>query len=270
MSTRVKVAIRGLSPITGDWDALAVRSQAIELIESAADAEAVITDCEQVAARATDAGQWVLLANPFDACENTSERLRRSQRSMPGQVMRFQPSIAQVNQALDTGKLGDLGLLRIHYWGAGAGSKAALAGQLDLALWVFGGMPCEIFAVERPDYRQVHLGFDGGGMAIVDLDAHATSASGYYSLSVIGSSGAAYADDHHNMHLRVGPHDVSALPVAQGDAMITAMIDEFATAIRDDSDFYVNWDDTHAALQLAAAVTESAQQDAVVTGGDRG
>lgn len=271
MTSRVTLAISGSSLVADGWDSLAVRSRAIELVEHVADAAAVITDSEELAVAAADAGQWMLLANPFGAAQQTQERLLYSGRSMPGQVLRFQPSITQVKQALDAGKLGDPGLLRIHYWGLEAGSEAALAGQLDLALWMFGGMPTELYAIERSDYRQVHLGFEGGGMAMIDLDASAKSGSGYYALSVIGSSGAAYADDHHNMHLQLGQHEITALPVAQADFMVAAMIDEFATAIGDERYFSVDWSDTRVALQLAAAVGESAQQqDVVVRGGDRG
>ena len=47
--------------------------------------------------------------------------------------------------------------------------------QLDLAQWMFRGLPTEIFVLGRvgptdaargPDYVQIHLGFPHGGMAV--------------------------------------------------------------------------------------------------------
>ena len=109
-------------------------------------------------------------------------------------------------------KLGEPGLLRVHRWRQAetethilskSSTAALLFGDIDLALRIFGETPTEIYAIGRDDhaYVQVHLGFSNGGMAILDFARGLPSGQGYNSVSLIGSTGAAYADDHHNSHL---------------------------------------------------------------------
>lgn len=141
---------------------------------------------------------------------------------------RFLPSRQLIRQQLDTGKLGEVGLIRVHRWqpmsspgprglgdscstsestdpqGGGLLDEALLR-DLDLVLWLVGKLPDAIHAVEQSDasgrFVQVHLGFPGGAMALIDFTNRLPAGDGYQSLSVIGSAGAAYADDHQNMQL---------------------------------------------------------------------
>ena len=139
---------------------------------------------------------------------------------------RFLPSRQLIRQQVDSGKLGDVGLIRIHRWEPNVGHvsnvpglnghvenvphdagdlPAALLRDLDLTLWLAGKMPDAIHAVEQSDSTgrtsQIHLGFPGGAMALIDYSNRLPAGDGYQSLSVIGSSGAAYSDDHQNMQL---------------------------------------------------------------------
>lgn len=138
---------------------------------------------------------------------------------------RFLPSRQLIRQQLDAGKLGEVGLIRIHRWESVGQvfNLPGLAGQvenlphvegnlptgllcdLDLVLWLVGKLPDAIHAVEQSDasgrFVQVHLGFPGGAMALIDFSNRLPVGDGYQSLSVIGSAGAAYADDHQNMQL---------------------------------------------------------------------
>lgn len=126
---------------------------------------------------------------------------------------RFLPSRQLIRQQLDAGKLGDVGLIRIHRWEPSVGKAdgdlpAGLLRDLDLVLWLTGKLPDVIHAVEQigPDNSaarsiQLHLGFPGGAMALIDFSNQLPRGDGYQSLSVIGSAGAAYADDHQNMQL---------------------------------------------------------------------
>lgn len=138
---------------------------------------------------------------------------------------RLLPSRQLIRQQLDAGKLGEVGLIRIHRWEpvGQVFNLPGLAGQvenlphdesnlptgllrdLDLVLWQVGKFPDAIHAVEQSDasgrFVQVHLGFPGGAMALIDFANRLPAGDGYQSLSVIGSSGAAYADDHQNMQL---------------------------------------------------------------------
>ncbi len=139
---------------------------------------------------------------------------------------RFLPSRQLIRQQIDSGKLGEIGLIRIHRWEPNvghvsnvpdlnehvenvphedAGVPTGLLRDLDLVLWLVGKLPDAIHAVEQNDasgrFVQVHLGFPGGTMALLAYSDRLPAGDGYQSLSVIGSAGAAYADDHQNMQL---------------------------------------------------------------------
>lgn len=132
---------------------------------------------------------------------------------------RFLPSRQLIRQQLDSGKLGDVGLVRVHRWeptktqvedvpAETFGLPTGLFRDLDLVLWLVGQSPNAIHAVEQSDAAnsrgrsiQVHLGFPSGAMALIDYSNQLPDGDGYQSLSVIASSGAAYADDHQNMQL---------------------------------------------------------------------
>lgn len=126
---------------------------------------------------------------------------------------RFLPSRQLIRQQLDSGKLGEVGLVRVHRWEPNVpheinGLPTGLLRDLDLVLWLVGKFPDSIHAVSRLKSNaagsrliQVHLGFPGGAMALIDYSNQLPEGDGYQSLSVIGSTGAAYADDHQNTQL---------------------------------------------------------------------
>lgn len=126
---------------------------------------------------------------------------------------RRHPSVAAVKLALDSGKLGTAALVRLHRWRPRlketeqVAMEEPLAGDLDLVLWLTGQLPVSVFARTSEQqsaaqrYMQVHLGFADEGMALIDLALTLPPGAGYFSLSVIGTTGAAYADDHANTHL---------------------------------------------------------------------
>ena len=136
---------------------------------------------------------------------------------MIGGTLRFLPSQQVLKQRLAAGQLGELGLLRAHRWHAGDGTgpgpgwQALAAPYLDLANWLFGDRPERVYArTGGTDYAQIHLGFGAGGMALIDVSAGLPPGDGYRSVSVIGSAGAGYADDHHNRALLFGGGDPAA------------------------------------------------------------
>lgn len=125
------------------------------------------------------------------------------------------PSRQLIKRELDAGKLGEPGLIRIHHWDA-AGEidgnhslPAAVLQELDVILWLMGKSPSIVHALEQANsagnkqgrYLHIHLGFPGGGMALLDFSSLHPPGDPYRMLHVIGSAGAAYADDHQNMQL---------------------------------------------------------------------
>jgi predicted dehydrogenase len=99
---------------------------------------------------------------------------------------------------------------------------------------------------------QVHLGF-AAGMALIDL-ARLPTGDGYHSLSVIGASGAAYADDHQNAQLlyRGGPG--RAIVTGEGSKHLVAMLQDFTDTIaggRDLSETVAAWRDVLTVVEAA-------------------
>jgi predicted dehydrogenase len=148
---------------------------------------------------------------------------------------RFLPSRRLIRQQLDAGKLGEPGLIRLHRWAPAEHDGSALR-DLDLVMWYFGKPPNLVYAVQQV----FHLGFPGGGMALLDHavmapspDRAATPAAGdrYDSLSVICSSGAAYADDHQNTQLIFRGGSTAAIRTDGRIQQWSALVQEFVDSI---------------------------------------
>lgn len=156
---------------------------------------------------------------------------------------RYLPSRQLIRQQLDSGKPGTVGLVRIHRWEPGAPASLPESPQLpmplirdlDLALFLAGKPPQLIFAVHAGPsggFLQVHLGFEGGGMALIDYTGLLPSGDGYQSLSVIASSGALYADDHQNVQLVYRGGHPQAVRSDEGARQLTTLLQEFVSAVQ--------------------------------------
>ncbi len=177
--------------------------------------------CDMVC-QAAEAGKHVLADTPLAESVEQAQRAIRACRAagvclMVGQPLRFMPYQQAVRESLDAGKLGVPGLLRIHHWNAGADCEDGrnlvdavselTIREVDLACWLFDAAPDIVystaFSLDKPNRGvQLHLGFPAGGMALIDCSrALQPGSDSYYALTLIGSKGAAYADDHHNTNL---------------------------------------------------------------------
>ena len=224
------------------------------------------------AAEAVRHGKHVLLELPPAADAARLEALGEQCTSagvclMVGGTFRFLPSQQVLKQRLDSGKLGELGLLRAHRWHAAAGDNTGsvsgwqdlAAPYLDLANWLFDDRPERVYArTAGSDYVQIHLGFRAGGMALIDVSAGLPPGDGYRSVSVIGSTGAGYADDHHNRALLFGGGDPAAPDPGEGNHDLVGELTEFAAAAAEGRAARVTGADAEAALQVAAAAAASA------------
>lgn len=235
---------------------------------------------QAVVAQAARAGKHVLLdmrlllrIHPGDASIAASQSAGVT--FMLGQATRFLPSVAEVKSCLRSGVLGAPGLLRIHDWrprdvdgqaDTTAAVFEAVLPDVDLANWIFDALPGEVYAaghaaaeVTRGSYGyvQVHLGYTGGGMALVDHSITLPSGSDYFSLSVFGSAGAAYADDHHNMHLLYGGGRPTALPAGQGRLHHLGELQEFVDAVETGRPPAISAEDGHKAAEVVRAAGRS-------------
>ena len=260
------------------------------LLDDHADSfDAVVVDApvgsrDQLAAKAAEAGKHVLVETPIALSTAAADAVADAAmgsgvRLMVGNLPRYAPAGATVREALDSGELGEPGLLRIHRWEPldtgswptleneqGSVVVRNLSADIDLAIWLFGGLPSEVYAtgrkishggIDQPDYVQVHLGFDGGGMSVIDYSASLAQGPGYHFLSMIGSKGAAYADDHHNVNLVYGNGGTRALDPGHGVGHILAQLQEFADAIHGGRDPATTGVNGRSAVLVAEAAAES-------------
>ena len=265
------------------------------------DAVVIQADCAEHASLAVAAargGKHVLVDSPLAltvesadmaiaACDAAGGRL------MVGQSLRFAPAQQTLKERLSSGKLGTPGLLRIHRWEPLASGDGWQSGHdvlregtpflaraipaIDLANWLFETRPTHVYAVgckqssgelESPDYFQIHLGFPEGGMVLIDEARTLPRGDAYFSLSVIGSMGAAYADDHHNMNLLYRGGAPAALNANHGDLHVLSQLEEFTRAITEAREPVIGGADGRAAIEVAIAAAESMQsgRSAVLSG----
>ncbi len=230
----------------------------------------------ELAIKAAEAGKHVLVEPPLalstaDADAAIAAARSSGARLMAGNPARFAPAGQTARNSLDSGELGEPGLLRVHRWEPPSVTsqpliEGSLAQDLDLAIWLFEGTPTEVYATarnisghgsDRPDYAQIHLGFPGGGMSIIDYSDGLPMGPGYHFLSLIGSRGAAYADDHHDVNLVYGGGNAQSLDADRGRLHLLAQLQEFVDAIEDDREPSVTGADGRAAVETAVAAMES-------------
>ena len=220
------------------WDAVLVSADRRDAVEAASGALA--------------AGKHTLLErSPLDAVaiESLTDAARAATaRLMVGGGLRYAASLQAVHQSVASRQIGQPGLLRAHRWLPTADAEPGVSlqgGQLleeiDVALWLFGQLPTHVLAsgAATPEtggaFVQIHLGFPDQGMALLDYDV-LTQGAGYFSLSLIGSQGAAYADDHHNTQLLFRGGAPAGLTTAGGGCGRLGQLQEFATAISQQRD----------------------------------
>jgi predicted dehydrogenase len=159
------------------------------------------------------------------------------------------PSLQLVRQQLDAGRLGAPGFVRLHRWQAAAVGDRCERGEvpgrvvrdLELVVWLMGRPAERVYAVESKvnagqalggRYVQVHLGFPGGGMALIDHSDRLPPGDGYFSLTLVGSAGAAYSDDHQNMQLVYRGGQPQAVRTDEGTEGLTTLLRDFVEAVR--------------------------------------
>ncbi len=163
---------------------------------------------------------------------------------MPAHPLRFLPEIVPIRESAAAGKLGMPGLLRVHVWINDALPAEQLAfDQIDLAICLFDAQPNLVHCLRRPNYLQLHLGFPGDAMALIDIATQRPGPDPYLSVHLIGSDGAVYADYHRNAQLLFTGGGTRAL-VHQASLVLATqkMLEEFISG-----DWQVGLADTIAA-----------------------
>jgi len=167
-----------------------------------------------------------------------------------GHPLRHRPMVEPVHTALREGQLGEPGILRVHDWqsarepgGIPPGWEwRSLRQWADLVVWLLGKAPDTVWAT-RPrmagdagvreasvETVQIHCGGPGAAMVLIDLAHGLPTGDDYWSLSLIGSRGAAYADDHRNRQLLFGGGTARAECTREGDWPLLQLVRSFSTS----------------------------------------
>src|SRR5262249_44090281 len=104
---------------------------------------------------------------------------------------------------------------------------------------------------------QVHLGFPGGAMALIEHTDRLPPGDGYQSLAVIGTAGAAYADDHQNMQLAYRGGRPQAVRTEEEAGALAALVQDFADALRAGRDLSASVPAWQGVLAVADAARRS-------------
>ena len=182
----------------------------------------------------------------------------------PACPWRFIPAIQSVKASIDAGKLGEIGLIRMHRWNSKATHESddipdRMIPAIDIATWFFGEQPRKVFSLKSSsisDYIQLHLQFEGDGMVVIDDTTALPEGGDYFSLTVIGGRGAAYADDHRNMNLIVDGVHPHAVRTEQGAIHIARQLQEFVNTVNNASPPGLAQDVSNV-LQVSDAVLET-------------
>ena len=94
-------------------------------------------------------------------------------------------------------------------------------------------------------------------MALLDVTSELSEGDDYYSLSLIGADGAAYADDHHNMQLIFTGGSAAAARAQPISLHWTEPLRQFVMAIGKSRVPAIGGDDAISALKVSAAIRRS-------------
>jgi hypothetical protein len=253
----IRLALSGTTEAVRDALAVRLRGATLQATPEP-DAVAFLGSADLAAvSRLLAGGKHVLLADgscpPVDVLDQLATSAGRARLAVVNPDAHL-PSRQLVRQLLHAGKLGGPGLVRLHRWEP-AGQPSALVRDLEMVLGLVGSPAHLVYAVENAPagFVQVHLGFAGGATALLD-HARLPAGDAYGSLSVIGSSGAAHADDHGNVQLLYRGGPPLAVRTGEGLAPLASLLQDFIDGVqagRDFADTLAGW---RSALRVSNAV----------------
>jgi predicted dehydrogenase len=200
---------------------------------------------------------------------------------MVGQTVRFQPAIAELSRALQRGDIGDPKLLHVswytgHVWPNGwrgwqldvsrSGGHPVHNGthSIDLAVWLMGSNPIEVFArhfptfaaeMPMPDSFQVQLRFENGALATLEL-CYALRQPGEFlrRIMLVGADGTMVHDTDEDPGLSSPGNPV---PPSSIENALTLQLGHWVRAAQGLEPFIVTTAQARVALATAVAAQES-------------
>lgn len=184
--------------------------------------------------------------------------------------LRYQAASKAVLASLDNKKLGRPGLVRIHAWSPSPPADEQLLSLIDLACSVFQSAPETVWAIQKifgqaSRCMNLHMGFPQNGMALIDVSIGDSFGAGYFTWSVIGSDGAAYIDDHHDMQLLIRDSQRRAITAPDTSLSILSQVQEFLDRVTSRREPRVDTSDLEVALNVAASAMQSITTEAVAS-----
>lgn len=274
----IRLAVHGVDDVVRECLAIRLRGASVETERAGLDAGAFLgagQPAPGAVERLLRSGTSVLIGTDMPLPLAALEALTVAAREGAARLSvvnpdRHLPSRRLIREQLDTGKLGEVGLIRLHRWEPNPShdSLPPLVRDLDLTLWLMDRTPNLVYAVGNDRLTQVHLGFPGGGMALIDHGYRLPAGDGYQSLSVISSAGAAYADDHQNMQLLYRGGRPQAVRTEEGVRQMASLIQEFIDGLKAGvplTDSLASWQTVWAVAEAVRGSLQSRQ--AVVLGG---
>lgn len=217
--------VDGLSRFVGDFDACIVHGGP--------------DDVPETLRKLVATGKPVLLDSDYIRSANELERIQVvSAQIAVTQSGRHTAYARSILESLRAGRLGKPGLVRIHRWARAKDGdlesqlRRLVIREIDFTCSLFDAAPTDVFGTRLGTSDELmgihsHLGFDGG-MAMIECSL--ADRMPYYSACLIGSAGAAYADDHHNTNLLYGD-TTTGRPVANDGSTWLSQLDAFAELI---------------------------------------
>lgn len=207
-----------------EFRAAASRIRELEVVDIDSSPDVVVSDDNEE----TFGGKPVLLVGSSPKMENIP-----SCKIFPAFPWRFSPQAMTIRESVDTGNLGKPVILRMHVWGTVSDpvDDTTRIGAVDLALWFIGEEANAVFLSGNANTESVHLGFASGAMAMLDFTSALPEGDGYHSLNLIGSQGAAYADDHRDRNLLFNGGEPAAAAPAIQSAYIQPMLEDFVRGV---------------------------------------
>ncbi len=162
---------------------------------------------------------------------------------------RYAPSLQLIRRQLDAQCFGEPGLLRLHRWQSERlTTTTEWLSDLDVVLWLMGGPPDSILCIDQSNRtatnspadqnvltvrgtKQIHCRWSNGASALVDFCDQLPEGEGYFSMTLIGSSGAAYLDDHSNRQLVFTGGNVQTSLDDEHIPAMTNMLQQFVDSV---------------------------------------
>lgn len=271
----LRLAVCTSDPRDGERIATRLQGATVEVCDHLADTQgfdAIMCRCWKDLARDPVVnGQVLLIAEPcppMDVIKKLADQY--GSRIAIANPDRFLASRQLIRKQLG-GTLGSAGLIRLHRWEPAASPAAETNGlpepivrDIDVVLWLAAQTPNRVYAIEPKAastgrYLQVHFGFAGGAMALIDYDGRLPAGDGYQSLSVIAATGAAYADDHQNMQLVYGGGLPRTVRTDERSRQLAAIAQDFADTVHSKRDFATGIEDWRRVFLIVDAIRESLQ-----------